>query len=155
MIGIDLLAQSLLPAIQELAEDKHWRVRLAIIECVPLLASQMGASVFEDKLGLQCFKWLEDQVFSIREAATANLMKLANEFGAEWAKEHLVPAILGMAGNPHYLFRMTLLSAVNQMAPHVPQDTLCSELLPMVVKLTKDPVPNVRFKAAIVLGNFR
>lgn len=62
VIGIDLLAQSLLPAIQELAEDKHWRVRLAIIECVPLLAGQMGAAVFDDKLGEQCFKWLEDQV---------------------------------------------------------------------------------------------
>ena len=47
MIGIDLLAQSLLPAIEELAEDKHWRVRLAIIEYIPLLASQLGADFFE------------------------------------------------------------------------------------------------------------
>ena len=38
---MDLLAQSLLPAIEELAADKHWRVRLAIIEYVPLLASQV------------------------------------------------------------------------------------------------------------------
>ena len=41
MIGMDLLAQSLLPAIEELAADKHWRVRLAIIEYVPLLAGQV------------------------------------------------------------------------------------------------------------------
>ena len=53
MIGIDLLAQSLLPAIEELAEDKHWRVRLAIIEYIPLLASQLGAAFFEAKLGPQ------------------------------------------------------------------------------------------------------
>ena len=53
MIGIDLLAQSLLPAIEELAEDKHWRVRLAIIEYIPLLASQLGATFFEAKLGPQ------------------------------------------------------------------------------------------------------
>ena len=62
VIGIDLLAQSLLPAIEELAEDKHWRVRLAIIEYIPLLASQLGADFFEEKLGPQCMKWLEDQV---------------------------------------------------------------------------------------------
>ena len=61
VIGIDLLAQSLLPAIEELAEDKHWRVRLAIIEYIPLLASQLGAEFFEEKLGPQCMKWLEDQ----------------------------------------------------------------------------------------------
>jgi hypothetical protein len=47
VIGIELLAQSLLPAIEELAEDKHWRVRLAILEHIPLLANQLGAEFFQ------------------------------------------------------------------------------------------------------------
>ena len=38
VIGIQQLSQSLLPAIVELAEDQKWRVRLAIIEYMPLLA---------------------------------------------------------------------------------------------------------------------
>ena len=38
MIGVQQLSQSLLPAIVELAEDTKWRVRLAIIEYMPLLA---------------------------------------------------------------------------------------------------------------------
>lgn len=62
VIGIDLLAQSLLPAIEELAEDKHWRVRLAIVEHIPLLAGQLGSEFFQEKLGPQCMKSLEDQV---------------------------------------------------------------------------------------------
>lgn len=62
VIGIDLLSQSLLPAIVELAEDRHWRVRLAIIEYIPLLASQLGVSFFDDKLGALCMQWLEDKV---------------------------------------------------------------------------------------------
>lgn len=41
VIGIDLLAKSLLPAIVDLSEDRQWRVRLAIIEYIPLLASQL------------------------------------------------------------------------------------------------------------------
>lgn len=63
VIGIDLLSQSLLPAIVELAEDKHWRVRLALIEYIPLLASQLGVNFFDDKLGGLCMQWLEDKVF--------------------------------------------------------------------------------------------
>jgi serine/threonine-protein phosphatase 2A regulatory subunit A len=47
VIGVDLLAQSLLPAIEELAEDKHWRVRLAILEHIPLLAAQLGSDFFK------------------------------------------------------------------------------------------------------------
>ena len=62
VIGIDLLSQSLLPAIVELAEDRHWRVRLAIIEYIPLLASQLGIGFFDDKLGALCMQWLKDKV---------------------------------------------------------------------------------------------
>ena len=62
VIGIDLLSQSLLPAIVELAEDRHWRVRLAIIEYIPLLASQLGVAFFDDKLGALCMQWLKDKV---------------------------------------------------------------------------------------------
>jgi hypothetical protein len=51
VIGIELLAQSLLPAIEELAEDKHWRVRLAILEHIPLLAAQLGAEFFQVRGG--------------------------------------------------------------------------------------------------------
>ena len=41
VIGVHQLSQSLLPAIVELAEDTKWRVRLAIIEYMPLLAGQL------------------------------------------------------------------------------------------------------------------
>ena len=50
VIGIELLAQSLLPAIKDLAEDKHWRVRLAIVEHIPLLASQLGPDFFQVRI---------------------------------------------------------------------------------------------------------
>lgn len=120
VIGIDLLSQSLLPAIVELAEDRHWRVRLAIIEYIPLLASQLGVGFFDDKLGALCMKWLQDkvshffthmhvcvymiytiyiimhnvlQVYSIRDAAATNLKRLAEEFGPEWALQHIVPQV--------------------------------------------------------------
>ena len=41
VIGVKQLSQSLLPAIIELAEDNKWRVRLAIVEHMPLLAGQL------------------------------------------------------------------------------------------------------------------
>ena len=70
VIGIDLLSQSLLPAIVELAEDRHWRVRLAIIEYIPLLASQLGVSFFDDKLGALCMQWLQDKVCALHFLAS-------------------------------------------------------------------------------------
>lgn len=60
VIGIKQLSQSLLPAIVELAEDTKWRVRLAIIEYMPLLAGQLGKEFFDEKLNTLCMAWLVD-----------------------------------------------------------------------------------------------
>jgi len=112
VIGIELLSQNLLPAIVELAEDKQWRVRLAIIDYIPLLASQLGVAFFDDKLGNLCMSWLGDNVYSIREAATVNLKKLTEVFGVEWAKTTIIPKVLAMGNHPNYLYRMTTIFAI-------------------------------------------
>lgn len=85
---------------------------MAIIENIPLLASQLGVQFFDEKLGNLCMSWLGDIVFSIREAATVNLRKLIEVFGIDWAKSTIIPKILEMSKNPNYLFRMTTASAL-------------------------------------------
>lgn len=86
VIGVHQLSQSLLPAIVELAEDTKWRVRLAIIEYMPLLAGQLGVKFFDEKLNSLCMTWLVDHVCAIREAAALNLKSLVEKFGSEWAQ---------------------------------------------------------------------
>lgn len=89
------LSDELMPTIVHLAEDKNWRVRLAIIEHIPLLAKQLGREIFEEdlKLSTLCIKWLIDNVWSIREAAIMNLKSLAEVFGTDWAKQNIVPQV--------------------------------------------------------------
>ncbi|KAK4378866.1 hypothetical protein RND71_000728 [Anisodus tanguticus] len=50
-IRIDRLPQSLLLVIVEITDDRHWMVQLAIIEFIPLLASQLGVAFCNDLLG--------------------------------------------------------------------------------------------------------
>jgi serine/threonine-protein phosphatase 2A regulatory subunit A len=113
VIGIELLSQSLLPAIVQLAEDKQWRVRLAIIEYIPLLASQLGVKFFDEQLNSLCLGWLADTVYSIREAATINLKKLTEVFGVEWAEQSIIPNVTSMGQHPNYLYRMTTCFAIS------------------------------------------
>ncbi|KAI8973007.1 armadillo-type protein [Pilobolus umbonatus] len=148
VIGIDRLSQSLLPAIVELAEDKQWRVRLAIIEYIPLLASQLGVGFFDEKLLNLCLSWLADAVFSIRDAATTNLKKLVEIFGCEWATHVVLPRIMEMANNENYLYRMTTLFTLTTMSVSLTPDIIQETILPTVVKLADDPIPNVRFNVA-------
>ena len=106
------MADHLLPAIVELAEDKSWRVRQAIIEYIPLLATQLGKDFFDEQLSSLCMSWLGDTVYSIREAATINLKKLTEVFGVEWARAQIVPKVVAMGSHPNYLYRMTTVQAI-------------------------------------------
>jgi len=150
-VGIELLAQSLLPAIVELAEDRQWRVRLAIIEYIPLLGSQLGIQFFDEKLSNLCLTWLGDNVFAIREAAALNVKKLAEVFGTEWAKNNIIPKVLSLYTHPNYLYRMTTLFSIGQLASVVGGDVTINVMLPLVIRMVKDPVPNIRFNAAKTL----
>lgn len=93
VMGITQLSQSLLPAIVELAEDTKWRVRLAIIEYMPLLASQLGVQCFNEQLTSLSLNWLVDNVYAVREAAVSNLRNLMDKFGIEWANTQVVPKV--------------------------------------------------------------
>eukprot|EP00013_Stygamoeba_regulata_P018760 CAMPEP_0177652816 /NCGR_PEP_ID=MMETSP0447-20121125/13351_1 /TAXON_ID=0 /ORGANISM="Stygamoeba regulata, Strain BSH-02190019" /LENGTH=584 /DNA_ID=CAMNT_0019156125 /DNA_START=150 /DNA_END=1904 /DNA_ORIENTATION=+ len=148
VIGVELLSKSLLPAIVELAEDKQWRVRLAIIEYIPLLAAQLGIQFFDTRLTNLCLSWLGDTVFSIRYAATQNLKRLFEVFGAEWSKDNIIPKVLALNRHPNYLYRITTLHAVEILAPVATPEILERCLIPLVVGLASDPVPNIRMNAA-------
>jgi serine/threonine-protein phosphatase 2A regulatory subunit A len=171
-----MLSESLLPAIVELAEDKAWRVRQAIIEYIPLLATQLGKPFFDEQLGNLCMSWLGDSVYSIREAATVNLQKLTEVFGVEWARSAIVPKVMGMAQHPNYLYRLTTVQAITVRYPPVivrsvrvgwaliTAQTIAPSLTPQIIQaeviepllvLAADPIPNIRFnvaKALEVLG---
>jgi serine/threonine-protein phosphatase 2A regulatory subunit A len=64
------------------------QVRLAIIEHIPFLASQMGVAFFEERLAKMCITWLADSVYTIREAAIENLRKLTQVSFDFDSKEH-------------------------------------------------------------------
>lgn len=165
VVGVELLGQSLLPAISDLAQDSKWRVRLAVIENTPMLAKQLGVQFFSDKLVTLSLGWLSDSVFSIRRAAAENLKYLTDIFGEDWARSHIIPRIKEMQTNAAFSKRMTALYAVQVLLSCVPsssssstakqrvlsQPMMTDVLLPIVLAMAADPVPNIRFSVARTL----
>lgn len=148
VIGIQQLSQSLLPAIVELAEDPKWRVRLAIIQYMPLLAGQLGEQFFNRNMNRLCLAWLTDHVFAIREAAVQILKQLTEKFGWEWTQARVVPRLLSLAEEGNYLHRMTSLFIIRVLTDTCDTSILVDKFLPIVSRLARDNVPNVRFNSA-------
>ena len=51
---MDQVASVLVPEIVAMARDPQWRVRLAIIERLPMLAKSLGPVAFDAKLTPAC-----------------------------------------------------------------------------------------------------
>lgn len=63
VIGSDEIDKHIIPAIIEMSNDKNWRVKLAIIEFIPLLCELIDKDIFKQKLESVVLGWLADNVF--------------------------------------------------------------------------------------------
>jgi serine/threonine-protein phosphatase 2A regulatory subunit A len=152
VIGVELLSQSLLPAIAELAQDTKWRVRLAVIQHLPVLAKQLGKDFFTEKLSSLCTTWLADDVHSIRKAAAVNLKELSETFGDDWTRKQIIPTIEKLHTNKvKFSHRMTALYATQVLLQCLSADIVEHNVIPILLSLSDDPVPNVRLTVAKTL----
>ena len=72
-------------------------------------------------------------------------------FGDEWSRDNIVPRIERMHEDYNYLKRMTTLHCIEVMASCMSPDSVDTIFTSIVLKMTKDNVPNVRFTAARTL----
>lgn len=151
VIDIDSLSQSLLPALTDLAVDKNWRIRSASIEFLSFFARKMGESFLNDKFSKILLDWLLDRVYGVREAAVNCVRSLAEILGGPWTEKVLFPKIAVLQNNPNYLHRQSVLFTIMKLVGLLSQDALGKTVMPVLVTLHKDPVPNVRMNAARAL----
>lgn len=152
VIGMEKLTHSLLPAIGDLSTDKKWRVRLAIMQHLPRLATQLTPEFYAEKLCEQSVAWLGDLVFTVRKAACETLTELTKVYGKEWAGEHILPKIIAMCSHKSCSYRLTAVFAIKNIAMSGCHADMILQLLPYMLTLSEDTVPNVRFNAAKAIG---
>jgi serine/threonine-protein phosphatase 2A regulatory subunit A len=153
VMGQELAQSPVLNAILERAQDdKIWRVRLAVIEGMPVLCKALGKEFFDDKLKPIYTAGLVDQIYSIREACCGVIKGLTALFGPEWTMEKLVPAIKDIEKQKdNALTRTTVLHGITELTC-VGGNVLSEQMLPTVLNYCRDPVANVRFEAAKTLS---
>lgn len=148
VLGVDGLVHSLLHTIQSLIMDNHWRIRQSVVEQVPKLARLFGVDMFQSKLEALFLSSLRDSVHSVRQAAIENLKEIAETFSAQWTVEHLMPKIMEQySQSSGYANRVTTLQVLPRVSSVMNAEQVQQLIVPLLIKATKDSVPNVRFCA--------
>ncbi|CAG9319843.1 unnamed protein product [Blepharisma stoltei] len=148
VIGAESLAQSVMPAIQELSDDKQWRIRKKIAECIPLLCKQLGQEFFETHLSGVMKKLYGDTVYSVREAAIKGYKEIADLFRTSWVEEKLLDEILEGHSSESHIKRLSTIFTLKAIIGNISPEKIISTIVPVLVRLSSDAVPNIRFNLA-------
>mmetsp|Transcript_21096 Transcript_21096/g.31834 ORF Transcript_21096/g.31834 Transcript_21096/m.31834 type:complete len:183 (+) Transcript_21096:1163-1711(+) len=116
------------------------------------LRNNLVVTFFDDRLLGLCVGWLGDDISSIREAAAKNLQELTALLGTDWSVQNLFPRVRQVMEHPSYLRRMNAVQATALMATAMDVNSAQVEVLPILMEMHYDPVPNVRFNVAKGLG---
>eukprot|EP00298_Acanthocystis_sp_HF-20_P013361 c20311_g1_i1.p1 GENE.c20311_g1_i1~~c20311_g1_i1.p1 ORF type:complete len:582 (-),score=211.56 c20311_g1_i1:50-1795(-) len=151
VIGAQEVSKAMAKPIIELGVDPQWRVRLATAERMPNFAEHLGVEQFDEHFTSMCITWLGDSVFSVREAAIECTKKLSKIFGNDWANKFVVPKLVELSTHTNSRHRLTPLFACKELCQVVGPAISSETLLPLVLQLATDPVPNVRFNVCKTL----
>eukprot|EP00434_Breviolum_minutum_P035761 symbB.v1.2.031666.t1/scaffold3700.1/size51726/5 len=83
-----------------------------------------------------------------QDAFAASFNRLSEELGQRWSEVNIIPQLQTLLEHKNYLYRISAILSTRALAEVSSADFIDKHLVPMVVKLTNDPVPNVRFNAA-------
>merc|ERR1712226_1391177 len=148
VLGLESLVQHLLLTIQNLIVDNHWRIRQSVVEQVPKLAQLFGVEMFQAQLETLFLSSLRDSVHAVRQAAVGQFREITETFGASWTVDHLLPKLLAEYSQvTGYAARITTLHVLPQVSLVMSPEQVSQCIFPVLIKATKDPVPNVRFIA--------
>lgn len=135
--------------VKKLMEDPNWRVRLLCVDLIPTLGGSLGLQFFNDNLQEIIVTCWTDSIAQIRRCVAECMAKLIKIFGGDWASDFAVPKFRQSMGNSNYLHRENVLYAIQLFAKEAGSPMAQQTLLPLVLTLCEDPVPNVLITAAI------
>jgi len=144
---------TLLHIMSNLMLDSHWRIRQSVVGQVPRLSKLFGVEMFQTKLEALFLSSLRDSVHSVRQAAIGHLQEIAETFGPQWTVERLLPKLVEQySQSTGYANRVTTLHGLPQVSGVMTTEQIVQFIVPLLVKATKDSVPNVRFCACSTIS---
>ena len=94
----------------------------------------------------------KDGVHEVRLAAASSLNEMVDASGPAWVYDHIFPVIRSMSTD-EFLLRLSMLDSIQTLFVKEIPERFRSEMLMLLVASSADSVPNIRLRAAQVLGS--
>ena len=159
VIEINNIIEIIMPSIKEISANKSWRVRLQIMEIIPVLAKLFNQQLFMNHIFPICITSLMDSVFSIREAASKLFVTIYKDVKNDEFEKKLLEKLNELCNSTSYLLRNTVLVYIKFFIKNL-EDKIYFEffekkLIGIVLMLSKDKIANIRISCGYVWNKIK
>ena len=159
VIAINDIIESLMPSIKEISANKSWRVRIQIMEIIPVLAKLFNQHLFMSNIFPICITSLMDSVFAIREASCKLFVTIYKDIKNEEFEKKLIEKLNELCLSSSYLLRNTALVYIKfyieKLDDKVYLEFFEKKIIEIVFNLSKDKIANVRLNCALILNKIK
>jgi len=149
-----------LPRLEEFLKmdnERNWRFRLELSSQLSSLVSQVTPDDIRYHLAPIALSLVQDKVSCVRQSAVSvisvMLTSLNNSNQSSLARDIMVDLAENLAHSHHWARRQTFAELCGQLVTRIPYEHFSLDLLPHLLDLTWDVVPNVKLKVAHVFGH--
>ena len=150
-IGKENTEKSIIPALLELTTDKQWRVRYGIAQFFPKFAKIFGKQLFFERLEKIWLDFLVDNVYKNREQSMQNIVDLKKILGEDWFVRICKEKIREFSRSEKWAMRIQAIFMTRIISKDIDLDILNKDIIPVIIGLKDDIVPNIRFNVAKIL----
>ena len=158
-IKINNIIESIMPSIKEISANKSWRVRIQIMEIIPVLAKLFNQQLFMNHIFPICISSLMDNVFSIRESTSKLFVTIYKDVKNDEFEKKLLEKLNELCNSTSYLLRNTVLVYIKffieKLDDKIYFDFFEKKLIGIVLMLSKDKIANIRISCAYIFNKIK
>jgi serine/threonine-protein phosphatase 2A regulatory subunit A len=159
VIEINDIIESIMPSIKEISANKSWRVRIQIMEIIPVLAKLFNQPLFMNHIFPICINSLTDSVFSIRESGCKLFVTIYKDIKNEKFEKKLLEKLNELCNSTNYLLRNTALVYIKffiqKLEDKIYFEFFEKKLVGIVIMLSKDKIANIRVSCAFIWNKIK
>ena len=159
VIEVNNIIESIMLPIKEISANKSWRVRIQIMEIVPVLAKLFNQHLFMSNIFPICITSLMDSVFSIREASCKLFVTIYKDIKNDEFEKKLLEKFNELCLSSSYLLRNTTLVYIKffieKLDDKIYLEFFEKKLIGIIFNLSKDKIANVRMNCAFILNKIK
>merc|ERR1719373_314620 len=149
-----------LPRLEEFLKmdnERNWRFRLELSSQLSSLVKMVSPEDIRYHLAPIALSLVQDKVSSVRQSAVSVISVMLTSLNSSdhsgLARDIMIDLAENLAHSHHWARRQTFAELCGQLVTKIPYEHFSVDLLPHLLDLTWDVVPNVKLKVAHVFGH--